>query len=67
MNLYQGYKVSLFGQSMGGTTTMISTNQPELKGKIPCIILWVPDAKSNFNKDPNKTYEEGGQVYKSRF
>ncbi len=35
--------------------------------KIPCIILWVPDPKSTFNKEPDKIYEEGGQKYKGTF
>lgn len=62
-----GYQVALLGQSMGATTTMIVAGQDKFKDKIPCIILWVPDAKSNTNADPDQIYEEGGQKYKGRF
>ena len=65
--LDMGYKVALLGQSMGGTTTMAATAQEDLKGKIPCIILWVPDPKSGFNLDSTKTDEEAGQKYKNTF
>jgi esterase/lipase len=62
-----GYKVCLLGQSMGATTTMAVTARNEVKGKIPCIILWVPDPESIFDKDPNKINEEEGQKYKESF
>jgi len=62
-----GYKVSLLGQSMGATTTMIATHDVDVRNKIPCVILWVPDAKSNYSREANKTYEEGGQIYKGTF
>lgn len=62
-----GYNVALFGQSMGATTTMVVAGSDELKSKIPCIILWVPDAKKNINIDPNKVYEEVGQKYMGSF
>ena len=62
-----GYKVALLGQSMGATTTVVATSKPEIKGKIPCILLWVPDPKSTFNENPNKIEEEGGQKYKNTF
>lgn len=62
-----GYQVALLGQSMGATTTMVVAGQDKFKNKIPCIILWVPDAKSNTSVDPNKTYEEDGQKYKGSF
>jgi len=63
----KGYKVALLGQSMGATTTMAVTARSEVKGKIPCIILWVPDPESTFDKDPNKVDEEEGQKYKELF
>ena len=63
----QGYKVVLLGQSMGATTSMIVAGQEKLKNKIPCIILWVPDAKTGVNVKTNKVYEEGGQKYKGNF
>lgn len=65
--LDMGYKVALFGQSMGATTSVIATARTEIKDKIPCIILWVPDPKSTFSEDPKKTEEEGGQKYKNTF
>jgi len=65
--LDMGYKVALLGQSMGATTTVVATTKPEIKNKIPCIILWVPDPKSTYSKDSNKIEEEGGQKYKNTF
>lgn len=65
--LDKGYKVALLGQSMGATTTMIATARPDIKGKIPCILLWVPDPKSTYNRPKDKVYEEGGQKYKGTF
>ena len=62
-----GYKVSLLGQSMGATATMIATSDIDLKDKIPCIILWVPDPKTTFSNDPNQIYEEAGQKYRGSF
>ena len=62
-----GYNVVLLGQSMGATTTMIVAGQKNLKNRISCIILWVPDAKSNVNVEPDKTYEENEQKYKGKF
>lgn len=62
-----GYKVTLLGQSMGATATVAATNHELLRGKIPCIILWVPDAKSNYNQKVDKTYEEDGQIYRGTF
>ena len=62
-----GYQVALLGQSMGATTTMVVAGQDQFKDQIPCIILWVPDAKSNTSVDPNKIYEEDGQKYQGSF
>lgn len=61
------YKVCLLGQSMGATTTMAVTARSELKEKIPCIILWVPDPESTFNNNPDNILEEEGQKYKELF
>lgn len=61
------YKVALLGQSMGATTTIIACAKSDLVGKIPCIILWVPDPKSTFDKNPNDFYKEGSQKYKGTF
>lgn len=65
--LNKGYKVSLLGQSMGATTTMAVAAQQRFKGKIPCIILWVPDAKTKVNVQNDEVYEEGGQQYRGSF
>jgi hypothetical protein len=65
--LDSGYKVCLMGQSMGATAAVIATSKTELKDKVSCIILWVPDPKSTFSEDPNKIEEEGGQKYKNIF
>jgi hypothetical protein len=66
-HLDQGYKVALLGQSMGATNTMIVVAKDELKDKIPCILLWVPDPKSTFTSEGSKNGEEGGQKYKETF
>jgi len=65
--LDKGYEIALLGQSMGATATMIAATREELKDKIPCIILWVPDPKSTFDKPKNAIYEEGGQKYRGSF
>jgi hypothetical protein len=65
--LEKGFKVCLFGQSMGATTAMVATLKKDLKGNIPCIILWVPGPVSDFNKSTNEIYEEEGQKYKGKF
>jgi dienelactone hydrolase len=63
-----GYKVALMGQSMGATVTIVATARPELKNKIPCILLWVPGVnEGDFNGDLEEVFEEGGQKYKGRF
>lgn len=64
----QGYKVVLLGQSMGGAATVVATNRPELKGKIPVILLWVPGVnEGDFNGKPEEVFEEAGQKYKGKF
>jgi hypothetical protein len=62
-----GYQVALMGQSMGATATIVAAGKKELRNKIPCVLLWVPDAKTNVNVDFEKIYEEGGQKYKGKF
>jgi len=61
------YKVALLGQSMGATTSAVASARIELKQKIKCLLLWVPDPKSTFSEKTNQIYEEGGQKYKGRF
>lgn len=62
-----GYQVVLMGQSMGATATMVTAGQKQFKNRVPCVILWVPDAKTDVQVDSEKTYEEAGQKYKGRF
>lgn len=66
--LDQGFKVSLLGQSMGGAATVVATSRPELKDKIPCILLWVPGVnEGDFNGNSEEIFEEAGQKYKGKF
>lgn len=65
--LDRDHKVALLGQSMGATASVIATNNPNLKNKIPLLLLWVPDPKSDVNIIPNQVYEEEGQKYKGSF
>lgn len=63
-----GYKVALMGQSMGGAAVAVATSRPELKNKIPCILLWVPGVNDgDFKGGYDEVFEEGGQKYKGRF
>lgn len=62
----QGYRVALFGQSMGGSTVIcVAGTTPE----IHAMVAWVPDAKVvNTVQDPEAEYiEEGGQRVRPRF
>ncbi len=65
--LQAGYKVILMGQSMGASTSVIASAQPESRGKIPALLLWVPDPKSTIRINPEKKYEEDGQKYYGTF
>lgn len=63
-----GYRVSLLGNSMGGTAAVVATSRTELKDKIPCILLWVPGVnEGDFNGDSEEVFEEAGQKYKGKF
>ena len=62
-----GYNVALLGQSMGATATMIVAAKEEIKDKVPCILLWVPDPKSNYTHEGDEIGEEGGQKYRESF
>lgn len=57
--LAQGYRVSLFGQSMGGTTVItVAARIPELVS----VVAWVPDASVDKFVWPKEEYiEEAGQ------
>ncbi len=60
-----GYRVSLFGQSMGGSTVLCAGAQlPE----ISCIVSWVPDASiDEFVPSETGIIEESGQIVRNRF
>jgi pimeloyl-ACP methyl ester carboxylesterase len=63
-----GYEVILMGQSMGATASMIAAGEPDLKDKIPAILLWVPDPETDTEvKDPEEIHNEGGQQVKMKF
>jgi len=61
----KGYKIFLFGQSMGGSTVIAAGSAlPELMG----IVSWVPDASADdFEPFPGGFMEESGQRVQSRF
>lgn len=65
--LNEGYGVALLRQSMGASTSVVASAKPEIKGKIKCLLLWVPDPKSTFSEKVDEIYEEGGQKYKGKF
>ncbi len=62
------YKVALLGQSMGAAAVIIATAKPELKNKIPCVLLWVPGVNDgDFSGNSEEIFEEAGQQYKGKF
>lgn len=63
----KGYKVALLGQSMGATASLIATNQKDLRSKIPCVLLWVPDPEDDYVNKDNKIIEEEGEKYHTSF
>jgi len=65
--LKAGYEVNLFGQSMGASAAIVTSANPLIKNKIPCLLLWVPDPETDFTDDPQKIFEEGGQKYRGFF
>jgi len=65
--LKAGFEVNLLGQSMGASAVIVASSSSQLKGKIPCLLLWVPDPETDFTGDTQKIYEEGGQKYRGLF
>lgn len=65
--LKQNFEVTLMGQSMGASTSVIVSAQPSLKNKISNLLLWVPDPKSDLEVKADKIYEEDGEKYYGRF
>lgn len=62
-----GYKVAFLGQSMGACASVVATNHPDLKHKIPCILLWVPGTGTDFVLSADGIKEEEGQKYRNTF
>ena len=75
--LDQGYQVALLGHSMGATAALVAATQPELENKIPLLLLWAPDPKSNPEEWFMKTarlidasrqvFEESGQRFSASY
>ena len=63
--LDQGYKVSLFGQSMGGAAVIAASAAiPELTA----TVAWAPDPNTDeFNPGADGFVEEGGQLVQNSF
>lgn len=63
--LNQGYKVALFGQSMGGAAVIaVGSELPNLSA----IVAWSPDPNiEKFVASENGIIEEGGQIVQARF
>lgn len=63
--LKQGYKVALFGQSMGGAAvTAVGSELPNLFA----IVAWSPDPNvEKFVTPKNEVIEESGQIVQARF
>ncbi len=63
--LNQGYKVALFGQSMGGAAVIATGSElPNLSA----IVAWSPDPNvEKFIAPENGIIEEGGQIVQARF
>ncbi|MBP9820315.1 alpha/beta fold hydrolase [Candidatus Woesebacteria bacterium] len=72
-----GYQVLLLGHSMGANAALIATHRQELQNRIPILLLWAPDPKTNptewFMKDAKlideqkQLYEEAGQQFQASF
>ncbi len=77
MYINLGYKVALLGHSMGATTALVAATCPELSTKIPLLILWAPDPKSNKDEwflqdaklidEKTQLFEEGGLQFHAKF
>lgn len=61
----KGYRVALFGQSMGGSTVLaVGTEIPSLVA----IVSWVPDASADdFTAPESGIIEESGQIVQAAF
>ena len=57
--LSKGYKVSLLGQSMGGSAVLVVASH--LGNKLKSVVAWVPDPSVDILKIDGEYMEEGGQ------
>jgi esterase/lipase len=57
--LSRGYKVSLLGQSMGGSSVLVVASH--LGNKLQSVVVWVPDPSVDKLKIYGKHMDEGGQ------
>lgn len=62
-----GYQITLLGQSMGATASVIAASEDNLKENINALLLWVPDPESDFAGDPNSISEENGEKFHMSF
>ena len=62
-----GYRVSLLGQSMGATASVVAAARDELSSRLNALLLWVPDPKSDDRDFAEDSAEEGGQRYPTSF
>lgn len=63
--LSQGFKVILFGQSMGGSTVIDVGSQ---LNELSAIVAWVPDPNiEKYTEPKNGIFEEYGQIVQSRY
>jgi len=61
----KGYRVALFGQSMGGSTAIIVG---AMSADVASVVAWVPAVQAKTFKPPKSgLFEEGGQIVKSEF
>ena len=65
--LETGYRVVLMGQSMGASASVLTSYRAEVRGRIACLLLWVPDPKTTFDGVADDVDEEGGQLFRKRF
>ncbi len=77
MYMKLGYQVALLGHSMGANAALAAAVRPELTNKIPLLLLWAPDPKSDradwFMQDAKlidektQLFEERGQQFHASF
>ncbi len=61
----KGFRVALFGQSMGASTAIVCA--AELRGVV-AMVAWVPDASvDEFHAPESGIIEEGGQIVRASF